>query len=261
MMDKAIEKLFNSLALVVLVAGVILIITGAANGLPIGNPPLTLAGLEWQIVLAIVGSILVLFGLIFVASDVGIFSFKGKIKIIKENELVSYMINAIKNAQSSVCDMTWAAPMQSTVTINERLRDEYYSAIEFSTNKPDKPIRYREIMMFHGLEQRILKAERLLEKAGKGYELAAYPDLPYNAPRRHQFVIIDESEVILKNISVRIPEVVKYFVHCYNDWWADAVPIRVSDYEPNMELINIAKEKAKAKQVQTHSKKSIVDKQ
>lgn len=65
MLDKtAVAKLIDRAPLAVIVIGVLLLITGAAAGLPIGNPPLRVEDYGWRISVGAMGAILVTSGLL-----------------------------------------------------------------------------------------------------------------------------------------------------------------------------------------------------
>jgi hypothetical protein len=65
MLEKtAVAKLIDRAPLAVIVIGVLLLITGAAGGLPIGEPPLQVADYGWRISVGAIGAILVISGLL-----------------------------------------------------------------------------------------------------------------------------------------------------------------------------------------------------
>ena len=67
MVNKAIvEKLIDRAPIAVIVIGVLLIIIGAAGGLPIGDPPLQVEDFGWRITLSVIGGILMTVGLLLV---------------------------------------------------------------------------------------------------------------------------------------------------------------------------------------------------
>ena len=239
--DRMLSKLLDRSPLVILLVGILLLIIGAAGGLPIGN--LVVADYAWRIGLGIVGLILTAIGTLLAAGAEGFHVLPGSTKTLNNRELVPYMIQRIREAKECVYDVTWAEPLRTTVTIDDKVQEEYYRSIEDMT-KALKPVKYREIMMFYGLEARISKVERLLERAGAGYELAGYADLPLGSPNRQQFLIIDNKEVILATWASKHPVIVKYFVDWYNTLWLEASKIRISGQKPdNLKLLNEAKRK------------------
>lgn len=59
-----IEKLLERAPIAIIVIGAILFVLGAAGGLPIGNPPLTISDPTWRIALGLMGGFLVVIGLL-----------------------------------------------------------------------------------------------------------------------------------------------------------------------------------------------------
>jgi hypothetical protein len=68
MVDKILGRiadgLFSHAPLAVIVIGVIVVVIGAAGGLPVGNPPLQIADPAWRLGLGIMGGILAIAGLL-----------------------------------------------------------------------------------------------------------------------------------------------------------------------------------------------------
>lgn len=138
-----------------------------------------------------------------------------------------YILKRIKQASSSVYDITWLPHLKPGVMIGVMAstedREKYLQAIERVSSR----IPYREIMMFCGSASRVDKARRLIEQAGEYYQLAVYPDLPSHAPPRWQFLVIDEEEVILPEwmLAIRQPEIVAAFCQYYQRIWEAAILI------------------------------------
>jgi hypothetical protein len=66
MLDKSsVEKILDRAPLALILIGVLIFIMGAAGGLPIGNPPLTVSDSGWRIGLGIVGVVLFVIGIMF----------------------------------------------------------------------------------------------------------------------------------------------------------------------------------------------------
>jgi hypothetical protein len=150
-------------------------------------------------------------------------------------QVLDYILFRIKQAKSSVCDITWADHHRSDLPFDGPERERYCSIIEeLSKNR----VAYRELMMFCGSENRIDKARRLVKSTGKGYRLRAVPDLPEGPPHRWNFVIIDGEEVILNKLAVRQNDIVDYFTRCFNDQWAAAAKwtIKAGDTGGTQEL-------------------------
>lgn len=157
----------------------------------------------------------------------------------RAEENLSYTLRRMREAKNGVYDLTWEIPFKTTVVFDDRDREEYMRVIK----EVSKRIRYREIIMFCGSEGRIEKTEKLIHTAGKYYELAGYADLPDGSPQLRQFVIIDDEEVIFRDLAVKQKDVVNYFRDYYDQQWAAATPIRIGAVPPNLDLLEEARRK------------------
>jgi hypothetical protein len=240
MPDKStVEKLLDRAPLAVVIIGVVVFIIGAAGGLPVGNPPLQITDVYWRIALGAMGVILSGIGLRLLASEDG-FSGRGRIRRFdRPEDALRYTLKRIRGAKKSVCDLTWEEPFKATLVFAADDIEDYLSIIE----EVSRRIRYREIMVFCQSEARVRKVRRLIETAGKYYQLAGYADLPEEAPPRWQFVIIDNEEVILHDLAIRQADVVDYFRRYYDALWIAATPIKVGDIGPNLELLEEAEKR------------------
>jgi hypothetical protein len=151
-------------------------------------------------------------------------------------EALRYTLKRMREAKKGVRDLTWEKPFKTTLIFDDDDVAEYLGIIEEMSRR----VRYREIIMLHGSEGRIKKVKRLIRTAGKYYQLAGYADLPEGSPPLWQFVIVDDEEVIFKDLAVRQPEIVDYFRRYYDSQWAAAIPIKIGNAEPNLELLEEA---------------------
>jgi hypothetical protein len=162
-----------------------------------------------------------------------------------DKEYADYKSRRLKEAKKSVCDLTYEDFARDTgynITFFAPAdREEYIRTIE----EISRYVKYREIIMFMGKDARISKIKRLIENAGKLYQIAGYPDTLSSVPPRHNFIIIDDEEVFVKGLAISHPAIVKYYCRFYDELWGSATPIKVSA-EENLELVKIAEEKANA---------------
>jgi hypothetical protein len=236
MPDRSVmEKLLDRAPLALVVVGSVLLVIGAAGGLPIGSQPLQVIEDIWRIVLGVVGCTLAFVGMVLLILEG---KSKGKVRRFDRTEdAVRYILKRMREANKSICDLTWEKPYKTPLTYTEMEQDDYLSVIKEVSHR----IRYREIIMFCGSEIRIKKVEQLVQKAGKHYQLAGYADLPKEAPPRRHFVIIDDEEVISHNLAIKQPDIVDYYRQYYDALWVAATPIKIGDMEPNLELLELAK--------------------
>ena len=142
-----------------------------------------------------------------------------------DRESFEYILRLIQGAKKSVSDVTWESPYRTTVVFDDQDKERYLRVIEDVSQRA----KYREIIMFCGSQSRFEKATRLLQKAGKYYELAIYNDLPDHAPPRKGVIIVDDEEVYLGKVSIRHPQLVDYFCKQFDDYWAHASLVKVGD--------------------------------
>lgn len=142
-----------------------------------------------------------------------------------DKEAFDYMVRRIQEATLGVCDITWENPYRATIVFDNSDTERYLRAIEGTSRR----IKYREIIMFCGKKPRIEKAIRMIDRAGKYYELSVYEDLPDNSPPRTAFWIIDDEEVILGSTAIRHKDIVGYFRRYYDELWARAIPVKMAD--------------------------------
>lgn len=170
--------------------------------------------------------------------------FQSVVRFENDQELSEYLLKRLDEAEKNVCDLTIENfsrnPGQSIIFFNTDDRKKYMNIVK----ELSKRIKYREIIAFNGQESRISKAKWLIENAGKYYQLAGYANLPDDTLPRHNFAVIDDEEVILKNLAIRQPEIVEYYRRYYDELWEQATPIRVSTVT-NFELIEQAEKKLK----------------
>lgn len=89
-----------------------------------------------------------------------------------------------------------------------------------------KRIPYRELV-FYTKSSNTLKARRLVEKAGKYYQLSGYINQPLEEPIRWYFVIVDDEVICIDGIAIKQPEIVEYFKTYYETLWDSATPIKL----------------------------------
>lgn len=237
MPDKSfVEKLLDHAQLALVIIGAVLLVIGAAGGLPVGTPPLQVIDNTWRIVLAVAGSILISVGVVLLIREG---KSKGKTeRFARPEDGLRYTLKRMREAKKSICDLTWERPHRIPLASTGADQEEYLSIVEEVSHR----IRYREIIVFCQNEDRIKKAERLMQTAGKQYQLAGYADLPEGAPPQWHFVIIDDEEVILhNNLAVKQPKVVDHYRNYYDALWVEATPIKLGEMEPNTALLKEAK--------------------
>jgi len=69
MIERIVEGLISRTPLVVIVIGLFMFIVGASGGLPIGTPPLQIVDPTWRMSLGVIGSILIVVGLLFLLRE------------------------------------------------------------------------------------------------------------------------------------------------------------------------------------------------
>lgn len=253
MPDKStVDKLLEHAPLALIVMGVILIVIGASGGLTIGNLSLKIADAPWRLGVCVFGSILSMAGVVLLVLESELSGFaKRRIRRFDcPEDAWHYTFKRMREAKKSVCDLSWEKPLKTPLIFTDADAENYLSIIE----EVSRRIRYREIMMFCESENRVKKVRKLLQTAGKYYQLAGYADLPREAPTRWQFVIIDDEEVILHNLAVKQPDIVGYFRRYYDALWVAATPIKTGDVEPNLELLEEAEKRvSEAKRIHPKS--------
>ena len=228
-----------------MILGAILLLIAALGGLPIGNQPIPPMDIVWRYILAVGGIVLLVIGVGLILREhvdekntQRRLGSDATIKFASDKAASQYLLRRIREAKKSVCDLTYkgsSGPGKTILFFSNKDHDEYLHIIE----EVSKRVKYREITMFLGKESRVSKARRLVSNAGEYYQLAGYADLPDKAPPRHNFIIIDDEEVILERLAIRQPEIVGYFCGFYDELWSSAIPIRVST-TTNLELIERA---------------------
>lgn len=245
-MNIDLNKMFESKPILLILLGAIFILIAALSGVPTGSQTILSIDTGWRYVIAITGIVLLAGGIFLVVKE-----FKDiQIKRITSNDIIKsqsdqeysqYMVKKLREAKESVSDLTYegfpSGTGKVTLFFNSVDHDEYLHIIE----EISKRVKCREIIMFNGKENRISKAKRFINYAGKFYQLAGYADLPDNAPPRHNFIIIDD-EVFLKGLVIRQPELVDYYRNFYDELWRFATPIQASTVK-NLELLEIAEKK------------------
>jgi hypothetical protein len=168
------------------------------------------------------------------------------IRFANPKETLAHTLKRMQEAQESICDISWERRFKTPIVFGPDEMDAYLRIIE---NK-SQDVSYREIVMFCGSQGRVDKVRRLLNTAGKYYQLAGYADIPQDAPSLRQFVVIDGQEVILKDMAVQVPEIVQYFVEYYDELWTKATPIKVGIGEPDLTLLLQAEQNLKSEMPQ-----------
>jgi hypothetical protein len=168
--------------------------------------------------------------------------FQPVVRFNNDRELSEYILRRLGEARRNVCDLTIEDfsrnPGRRLHFLNTDDHKKYMNIVKELSER----IEYREIIAFNEQESRISKAKWLIENAGKYYQLSGYVDLPDDTPPRHNFAIIDDEEVILKNLAIRQPEIVEYYSRYYEELWEQATPIKVSTVT-NLGLIEQAEQK------------------
>jgi hypothetical protein len=233
-MNIELGDLFERTSLLFVILGTLLLVIAALGGLPLGTQPTPAMEAVWRYVLAGIGLVLLAIGVGLVFREDG-----GERETTKaahldtittfdsDREASQYVLRRLREAKTSVSDLTYedfTGPGKTILFFDSDDRDAYLHIVE----EISKRVKYREIIMLRGKRHRVAKARRLIAHAGKYYQLAGYADIPDNAPPRHNFLIIDDEEVIVKRLAMREPNVVAYFRSFYEELWRAAEPIRVS---------------------------------
>jgi hypothetical protein len=247
-MNIDLNELIKSKSGLLVVLGSLFILLAAFGGLP-GQNALKLET-AWRYIIVGIGTILLVIGVIFVIKDTPATNStkklsKDPVKTFEtDKEYADYKSKRLNEARKRVCDLTYEDFTRNTghaiTFFTPDDRKEYIRTIE----RISEDVTYQEIIMFMGKESRITKAKELIQKAGKCYQLAGYPDVPLSSPPRHNFIIIDD-EVFIKGLVISNTDIVEYYRRFYDELWSSAIPIKVSTVE-NFELLKVAEEKLKA---------------
>lgn len=93
-----IAKIIERVPLALIILGVIVFITGAAGGLPIGNPPLQIVDAGWRLGLGVFGFVLTALGIVLLLYEDDSFKKKNRIKKMKPREKVDLFITSPMSA-------------------------------------------------------------------------------------------------------------------------------------------------------------------
>jgi len=142
-------------------------------------------------------------------------------------ELLRYVIQRLKQAQSQVDDLSWSPviSLKSALSSTQQVYQEYEEQISKISNR----VAYREVIVFNE-PARIENLKRRIAENSPGYSCAYYeaPNVPVL-----QFMIIDRTEVIVLSdqfetkFALKHPHIVKLFVEYYEEIWRNAVPIKI----------------------------------
>lgn len=159
-------------------------------------------------------------------------------KFNTNEEFITYLLIRMKDAKKSIYDLTINKPKYHKTDEATFYSKEDYEKYLCSIEMASKKIPYHHIIMFCN-DVFISEAKRLINQAGKYYQLAGYSDLPDDSPSFWSYAIIDEEEIIFeKGLAVKQPEIVSYFLKNFNCLWTDATPIKIGG---KIEFENIEK--------------------
>jgi len=145
----------------------------------------------------------------------------GTIKKFESIEETKYYIYKKMNKANKRIYDTTLHQNKTTIFYGKDEYEHYLQIIE----EVSKRILYRELVFFTN-NSNTWKARRLVEKAGKFYQLSCYINQPEDEPIRWCFIIVDDEIIFIEGIAIKQPEVVEYFKTYYDTLWQSAIPIK-----------------------------------
>ncbi len=244
------EKLLDNVPLVIILVGAVIFIIAASNGLIIGNVSLQIQDSVWQKAVGILGSVLVIIGVVIYISERLGYRRSSKVKTFKDVlSCLKYVNKKIQSANLQIDDLSLVGDIGKSDDLQsvETEAAKYHSYVKQLTND----ISYREVFILNR-RNREEKIFGMLANNASGYSCAYYPEIP-QIPSI-QFMIIDKKEVIFLSgeypyLAVQDQDVVDLFIRYYEDIWKNSVKLKYGkDFDWKMIEKALGNEKTSALQ-------------